>query len=131
MPFLSWWQSARDIKLILENRRPFPNPNRVQPQYVNPLDTGSVTASMFTHHDHMDVRAASQRPYLTPSSSASSLPRNPPAATATAAAAAAAVPAVPAQAMEMSALGCSANANASPKSKPEAEAKPKEAETEA
>lgn len=130
MAFLSWWQSARDIKLILENRRPFPNPNRVQPQYVNPLDTGSVTASMFTHHDHMDVRAASQRPYLTPSSSASSLPRNPPAATATAAAAAA-VPAVPAQAMEMSALGCSANANASPKSKPEAEAKPKEAETEA
>lgn len=130
MAFLSWWQSARDIKLILENRRPFPNPNRVQPQYVNPLDTGSVTASMFTHHDHMDVRAASQRPYLTPSSSASSLPRNPPAAAATAAAAAA-VPAVPAQAMEMSALGCSANANASPKSKPEAEAKPKEAETEA
>lgn len=125
LPFLfslSWWQSARDIKLILENRRPFPNPNRAQPQYVTPLDAGSVTASMFTHHDHLDVRAASQRPYLTPSSSGISLPRNP--------IAAAAVPAVPVQSMEMTALSCSANANASPKSKAE-EPKHKEAETEA
>ncbi|KAH8410957.1 hypothetical protein KR222_003036, partial [Zaprionus bogoriensis] len=49
-PWYRWWQSARDIKLILENRRPFPNPNRVQPPLTT-LDTASVTASMFTHHD--------------------------------------------------------------------------------
>lgn len=30
---------------------------------------------MFTHHDQLDVRAASQRLYLTPTSSGSSLPR--------------------------------------------------------
>ncbi|XP_064547044.1 E3 ubiquitin-protein ligase MARCHF4 [Drosophila montana] len=77
-PWYRWWQSARDIKLILENRRPFPNPNRVQQQQQQQLtvDTASTTASMFTHHDQLDVQARSSQPqFLTPSSSASSLPR--------------------------------------------------------
>ncbi|XP_034478405.1 uncharacterized protein LOC117784705 [Drosophila innubila] len=73
-PWYRWWQSARDIKLILENRRPFPNPNRVQPQI---LDTTSTTASMFTHHDQLEVPRRSPQPtYVTPSSSATSLPRD-------------------------------------------------------
>ncbi|EDW58851.2 E3 ubiquitin-protein ligase MARCHF4 [Drosophila virilis] len=92
-PWYRWWQSARDIKLILENRRPFPNPNRVQQQQQQQqqltIDTASTTASMFTHHDQLDVQARSSQPqFLTPSSSASSLPRpvppSPPAAAATA-----------------------------------------------
>ncbi|KAM8711317.1 hypothetical protein ACLKA7_000457 [Drosophila subpalustris] len=69
-PWYRWWQSARDIKLILENRRPFPNPNRIQPQT---LDTASMTASMFTHHDQLDVP---RRSFVTPSSSVTSLPRD-------------------------------------------------------
>ncbi|KAH8371173.1 hypothetical protein KR093_006357, partial [Drosophila rubida] len=58
-PWYRWWQSARDIKLILENKRPFPNPNRVQPQTV---DVASVSASMFTHHDQQDVQPRSSQP---------------------------------------------------------------------
>ncbi|KAL7723381.1 hypothetical protein ACLKA6_019944 [Drosophila palustris] len=84
-PWYRWWQSARDIKLILENRRPFPNPNRIQQQT---LDTASMTASMFTHHDQLDVprRSETQAAFLTPSSSVTSLPRDvaaPPPAAAT------------------------------------------------
>ncbi|XP_023174831.2 E3 ubiquitin-protein ligase MARCH4 [Drosophila hydei] len=74
-PWYRWWQSARDIKLILENRRPFPNPNRAQSQQQT-IDTASTTASMFTHHDQLDVQQRSSQPrFGTPSSSASSLPR--------------------------------------------------------
>ncbi|KAH8355660.1 hypothetical protein KR200_007815, partial [Drosophila serrata] len=62
---LSWWQSARDIKLILENRRPFPNPSRLLRAIQ--LETASTTASMFTHHDHLEVPA--QNTSLTVSSS--------------------------------------------------------------
>ncbi|EDW02447.1 GH19885 [Drosophila grimshawi] len=76
-PWYRWWQSARDIKLILENRRPFPNPNRVQRLTI---ETASTTASMFTHHDQLDVeRLPSVQPhYLSPSSSAVSLTRSAP-----------------------------------------------------
>ncbi|ALC41521.1 CG13442 [Drosophila busckii] len=74
-PWYRWWQSARDIKLILENRRPFPNPNRVQPTL---LDNASTTASMFTHHDQDVQTRLGQPPYITPSSSASSLPSSVP-----------------------------------------------------
>ncbi|XP_030368973.1 uncharacterized protein LOC115620012 [Scaptodrosophila lebanonensis] len=51
-PWYRWWQSARDIKLILENRRPFRNPSRMR---ECPVDTASTTASMFTHHDQLDI----------------------------------------------------------------------------
>ncbi|BFG06104.1 E3 ubiquitin-protein ligase MARCH4 [Drosophila madeirensis] len=51
-PWYRWWQSARDIKLILENRRPFPNPNRLQRLAV---DSGSLSASMITHHDQHGI----------------------------------------------------------------------------
>lgn len=61
------------------------------------MDTGSLTASMFTHHDQMDVRAASQRLYLTPTSSGSSLPRL-----------AAPAAAQPAQVMELATLSSEA-----------------------
>ncbi|XP_034652010.1 E3 ubiquitin-protein ligase MARCH4 [Drosophila subobscura] len=52
-PWYRWWQSARDIKLILENRRPFPNPNRLQRLAV---DSGSLSASMITHHDQHELQ---------------------------------------------------------------------------
>ncbi|SPP73811.1 blast:E3 ubiquitin-protein ligase MARCH8 [Drosophila guanche] len=52
-PWYRWWQSARDIKLILENRRPFPNPNRLQRLVV---DSGSLSASMITHHDQHELQ---------------------------------------------------------------------------
>ncbi|KAH8291142.1 hypothetical protein KR054_008966, partial [Drosophila jambulina] len=51
-PWYRWWQSARDIKLVLENRRPFPNPSRLLRAIQ--LETASTTASMFTHHDQHD-----------------------------------------------------------------------------
>ncbi|KAH8301463.1 hypothetical protein KR059_003847, partial [Drosophila kikkawai] len=54
-PWYRWWQSARDIKLILENRRPFPNPSRLLKAIQ--LETASTTASMFTHHDQLDMPA--------------------------------------------------------------------------
>ncbi|KAH8253119.1 hypothetical protein KR032_003628, partial [Drosophila birchii] len=54
-PWYRWWQSARDIKLILENRRPFPNPSRLLRAIQ--LETASTTASMFTHHDQLEVPA--------------------------------------------------------------------------
>ncbi|XP_068143934.1 uncharacterized protein [Drosophila tropicalis] len=53
-PWYRWWQSARDIKLILENRRPFPNPSRLQ--RLTP-ETNSISASMFTHHDQQEITA--------------------------------------------------------------------------
>ncbi|XP_017093890.2 uncharacterized protein [Drosophila bipectinata] len=55
-PWYRWWQSARDIKLILENRRPFPNPSRLMRAQQG--ETASTTASMFTHHDQQDVARA-------------------------------------------------------------------------
>ncbi|XP_017051725.1 uncharacterized protein LOC108095219 isoform X2 [Drosophila ficusphila] len=66
-PWYRWWQSARDIKLILENRRPFPNPSRVLRSF--PLDTASTTASMFTHHDQLEVPVTSSPPVILISSS--------------------------------------------------------------
>ncbi|KAH8280253.1 hypothetical protein KR018_000922, partial [Drosophila ironensis] len=54
-PWYRWWQSARDIKLILENRRPFPNPSRLMRPH--PGETGSISASMFTHHDQLEATA--------------------------------------------------------------------------
>ncbi|XP_026842481.1 E3 ubiquitin-protein ligase MARCH4 isoform X1 [Drosophila persimilis] len=51
-PWYRWWQSARDIKLILENRRPFPNPSRLRHQA---MDAGSLSASMITHHDQQEL----------------------------------------------------------------------------
>ncbi|KAH8260967.1 hypothetical protein KR044_001109, partial [Drosophila immigrans] len=68
-PWYRWWQSARDIKLILENKRPFRNPNRVQPLTV---DAASVSASMFTHHDQHEALPphSSQPTMVTPSSTA-------------------------------------------------------------
>ncbi|XP_016947699.1 uncharacterized protein LOC108022983 isoform X2 [Drosophila biarmipes] len=66
-PWYRWWQSARDIKLILENRRPFPNPSR----FLRPcqLETASTTASMFTHHDQQEVPMPSRAPVVLISSS--------------------------------------------------------------
>ncbi|XP_017126417.1 uncharacterized protein LOC108145474 isoform X2 [Drosophila elegans] len=61
-PWYRWWQSARDIKLILENRRPFPNPSR----FLRPLhlETASTTASMFTHHDQQEGPMPSRPPAI-------------------------------------------------------------------
>ncbi|EDV35986.1 uncharacterized protein Dana_GF12746, isoform A [Drosophila ananassae] len=64
-PWYRWWQSARDIKLILENRRPFPNPSRLLRAQQG--ETASTTASMFTHHDQLDV--ATRAPTILISSS--------------------------------------------------------------
>ncbi|XP_039482830.1 uncharacterized protein LOC120446105 isoform X1 [Drosophila santomea] len=66
-PWYRWWQSARDIKLILENRRPFPNPSR----FLRPfhMETASTTASMFTHHDQQEVPVTSSSPALVITSS--------------------------------------------------------------
>nr|XP_016930382.1 uncharacterized protein LOC108010077 isoform X2 [Drosophila suzukii] len=66
-PWYRWWQSARDIKLILENRRPFPNPSR----FLRPfqMETASTTASMFTHHDQQEVPMPSRAPAILISSS--------------------------------------------------------------
>ncbi|KAH8358075.1 hypothetical protein KR084_001870, partial [Drosophila pseudotakahashii] len=59
-PWYRWWQSARDIKLILENRRPFPNPSR----FLRPfqLETASTSPSMFTHHDQLEGPTPSRAP---------------------------------------------------------------------
>ncbi|XP_017150233.1 E3 ubiquitin-protein ligase MARCH4 [Drosophila miranda] len=51
-PWYRWWQSARDIKLILENRRPFPNPSRLRHLA---MDAGSLSASMITHYDQQKL----------------------------------------------------------------------------
>ncbi|XP_017073136.2 uncharacterized protein LOC108109205 [Drosophila eugracilis] len=64
-PWYRWWQSARDIKLILENRRPFPNPSR----FLQPLETASTTASMFTHHDQQEAPVPGHSPSILISSS--------------------------------------------------------------
>ncbi|XP_034109190.1 uncharacterized protein LOC117571245 [Drosophila albomicans] len=105
-PWYRWWQSARDIKLILENKRPFPNPNRVQPLIV---DAASVSASMFTHHDQQDVHPRSSQPtFVTPTSSANSsvtsLPPPPPPLPASTAAKSALTQALPEAAIELAML---------------------------
>ncbi|XP_033154740.1 uncharacterized protein LOC117137419 isoform X2 [Drosophila mauritiana] len=66
-PWYRWWQSARDIKLILENRRPFPNPSRFLPSFQ--LETVSTTASMYTHHDQQEAPVPSSSPVIVITSS--------------------------------------------------------------
>ncbi|EDX07959.1 uncharacterized protein LOC6735434 isoform X2 [Drosophila simulans] len=66
-PWYRWWQSARDIKLILENRRPFPNPSRFLPSFQ--LETVSTTASMYTHHDQQEAPVPSSSPAIVITSS--------------------------------------------------------------
>ncbi|EDW48743.1 uncharacterized protein LOC6610121 isoform X2 [Drosophila sechellia] len=66
-PWYRWWQSARDIKLILENRRPFPNPSRFLPSFQ--LETVSTTASMYTHHDQQEAPVPSSSPIIVITSS--------------------------------------------------------------